>query len=112
MTTDGSNTSTFLQDKPEALPQDLTACHTLIKHLIEQGQQFTAQRQQMLEQLTETTRKLEQMEHQFQLLLRRFYGRSAEKMNPQQMALFEQLLEQLAPTTPAVEPAPETTSAT
>jgi transposase len=112
MTTDGSNTSTSLQDKPEALPQDLTACHTLIKHLIEQGQQFTAQRQQMLEQLTETTRKLEQMEHQFQLLLRRFYGRSAEKMNPQQMALFEQLLEQLAPTTPAVEPAPETTSAT
>jgi transposase len=106
MTTDGSSTS--LSAIPEALPHDLAACHTLIKHLIEQGQQFTAQRQQMLEQLTQTTRKLEQMEHQFQLLLRRFYGRSAEKMNPQQMALFEQLLEQLAPTTPA--PAPETSS--
>ena len=97
---------------PEALPQDLTACHTLIQQLVEQGRQFTAQRHQMLEQLTEATRKLAQMEHQFQLLLRRFYGRSAEKMNPQQMALFEQLLEQLAPTTPPAEPAPETPSAT
>jgi transposase len=97
---------------PEALPQDLTACHTLIQRLVEQGRQFTAQRQQMLEQLAEATRQLTQMEHQFQLLLRRFYGRSAEKMNPQQMALFEQLLEQLAPTTPPAEPAPETPSAT
>jgi transposase len=112
MTTDGSDASTSLQTTPEALPQDLTACHTLIQQLVEQGRQFTAQRQQMLEQLTEATRKLAQMEHQFQLLLRRFYGRSAEKMNPQQMALFAQLLEQLAPTTPPSEPAPETPAAT
>jgi transposase len=93
------------------LPQDLAACHTLIKQLVEQGQQFTAQRQQMREQLTDATRKLERMAHQFQLLLRRLYGRSAEKMDPQQMALFEKLLEQLAPTTPttpSAEPAAET----
>jgi len=75
MTTDGSNASTSLQTAPEALPQDLSACHTLIQQLVEQGRQFTAQRQQMLEQLSEATRKLAQMEHQFQLLLRRFYGR-------------------------------------
>ena len=112
MTTDGSNASTSLHATPEALPQDLAACHTLIQQLAEQGRQFSAQRQQMLEQLAETTRKLERMEHQFQLLLRRFYGRSAEKMDPHQMALFEQLLEQLAPTMPAAEPAPEPPSAT
>ena len=110
MTTDGS--SPAFSALSEALPQDLTACHTLIKQLIEQGQQATAQRQEMLAQLADTTRKLEQMEHQFQLLLRRYYGRSAEKMNPQQMVLFEQLLEQLAPTTPAAAPACENSSTT
>jgi len=115
MTTDGSNAAPSLQTAPEALPQDLSACHTLIQQLVAHGQQLAAQRQEMLEQLSEATRKLAQMEHQFQLLLRRFYGRSAEKMNPQQMALFEQLLEQLAPTpppTPPAEPAPKTPSAT
>ena len=38
------------------------------------------------------------MEHQLQNLLRRFYGRSAEKLDPKQMALFEKMLADLATT--------------
>jgi transposase len=87
MTTDGSHTSTSLQSKSASLPQDLTACHALIQTL-------TAQ-------LQEQTRQRERLEYQFQLLLRRFTGRSSEKLDKNQLALFEKLLEELAPTTSA-----------
>lgn len=103
MTTDGSNPSTSLPTDPAGLPQDLTACQALIC-------QLTAQRQEMLAQLAEATRKMEQLEYKFQQLLRRFTGRSSEKLDANQMVLFEKLLEELAPTTPA-EPAPESSPA-
>jgi transposase len=47
------------------------------------------------------------MEHQLAQLLRRLYGRSAEKLDPKQLALFADLLKQLdeaAPSTPPPEP--------
>ncbi len=76
------------------LPKDLTACHALIR--------------QLLEQLDNSTRKLTQMEHQLQQLLRRLYGRSSEKIDPKQMVLFAEMLKQLEAQNPAVElqPAP------
>jgi transposase len=46
-------------------------------------------------------RIIEGLQHQLQLLLRRLYGRSAERVDPRQMALFEKLLAELAPPTPA-----------
>ena len=75
MTTDGT---TVLA--PEALPSDLATCHALIR--------------QLLEQLNNSSRKLTQMEHQLQQLLRRLYGRSSEKIDPKQMALFAEMLKQ------------------
>jgi transposase len=50
---------------------------------------------------------IESLEHRLDLLLRRIYGSSREKLDPKQLALFEDLLKQLAePTPPAPEPAP------
>ena len=77
----------------QALPSDLAACHALIQ--IQQ------------EQIDITTRKLSQMEHQIQQLLRRLYGRSSEKIDPKQMALFAEMLKQLEAQNPPVEPEPE-----
>jgi transposase len=71
----------------------LVACHALIR--------------QLLEQLGNSSRKLTQMEYQLQQLLRRLYGRSSEKIDPKQMALFAEMLKALeAQNPPAQEPQP------
>jgi transposase len=87
VTTDG----TQVLESP-TLPGDLAACHALI--------------QVQHEQLDNATRKLTQMEHQLQQLLRRMYGRSSEKIDPKQMALFAEMLKQLEAQSPAAEPEP------
>ena len=87
MTTDGAQIATL-----ESLPSDLAACHALIR--------------QLLEHLDNSSRKLTQMEHQLQQLLRRLYGRSSEKIDPKQMALFAEMLKQLEAQNPVVEPEP------
>ena len=93
MTTDGSTSPA--SSELDQLRQEVALLHT--------------QRQQLVEQLADATRKMERMEYQFQLLLRRFTGRSSEKLDKNQLALFEKLLEELAPTTPTD---PAVTSAT
>ena len=107
MTTDGSNTSTSLQAKrkegSEALPQDLTVCHALIH--------------QLLDARVEDARLIEGLQHELRNMLRRAYGRSSEKLDPNQLALFEKMLADLAnavspapapelPAIPAAKPAP------
>jgi transposase len=88
VTTEGAQIATL-----ESLPSDLAACHALIR--------------QLLEQLDNSGRKLTQMEHQLQQLLRRLYGRSSEKIDPKQMAMFTDMLKQLeAQNPPAEEPPP------
>ncbi len=59
--------------------------------------------QQLNEQLDTASRKISQMEHQLQQLLRRLYGRSSEKIDPKQMALFAEMLKELEAQTPPVE---------
>jgi transposase len=89
VTTDG--TKQVLEPGMKDLPGDLPACHAMIG--------------QLLDNLQNATRKLSQMEHQLQQLLRRLYGRSAEKIDPKQMALFAELLKQIeAQALPAEEP--------
>lgn len=87
MTTDGAQIATL-----ESLPSDLAACHALIR--------------QLLEHLDNSSRKLTQMEHQLQQLLRRLYGRSSEKIDPKQMALFAEMLKQLEAHDSPIEPEP------
>jgi len=87
VTTDGS---TVLA--PDTLPNDVATCHAFIR--------------QLLEQLDNSTRKLTQMEYQVQQLLRRLYGRSSEKIDPRQMALFAEMLKQLEAQNPPKEEPP------
>ncbi|MFB3894479.1 MAG: IS66 family transposase zinc-finger binding domain-containing protein [Phycisphaerae bacterium] len=68
--------------------------------------------QQLTEQLDNATRKIRHMEHQLQQLLRRLYGRSSERIDPRQMALFAEMLKQLEAQQPAVEPPPAPAPAT
>jgi len=85
------------------LPQDLAACHAMIGEL--------------LAQLQGANHKLTRLEHQLEQLLRRMYGQSAERLDPNQKILFADLLKQIqsetatapAPETPATPPTPSTT---
>jgi transposase len=63
-------------------------------------------RDQLLEQQREKQRTIESLQHQLQQLLRRHFGRSAEKIDPRQMLLFQSLLDQLAPESKPAEAAP------
>lgn len=58
-----------------SLPQDLGICHALIVQLVEALQQ-------------ERT-KIARLEHHMDLLVRRMYGRSSEKLDPRQGLLFD-----------------------
>jgi len=84
VTTDGSTTLPSASDELEQLRRE--------------NQLLRARQQQLTEALAEQTRQREKLEYQFQLLLRRFTGRSSEKLDKNQLALFEKLLEELAPT--------------
>jgi len=70
-----------------------------------------AERAQFLEQLQQKSREIDSLQHRLQQLLRRLFGRSAEKIDPKQMLLFEMLLNQLAPPMPVAEALPESAPA-
>ena len=69
---------------PALLPQDVGICHALIAQLVDE--------------LRKRDARVADLEHRMDLLLRRLYGRTSEKLDPAQLALFD--------TTPA-EPVPE-----
>jgi len=73
-----------------SLPQDLAACHGMIRSLAEE--------------VESQARLNEQLEHRIQLLLRRYYGPRAERYDPKQLLLMAN--EALAPA--AVEETEET----
>jgi transposase len=73
--------------------------HASLRQSSQDLELLRAQREQLLEQQKQHTRTIEQLQHQLQDLLRRLYGRSSERIDPQQMLLFERLLDQLAPRT-------------
>ena len=75
-----------------SLPEDLAACHAMIFQLL-QGQR-------------DQSRTIRQLEHQLHELLRKLYGRSSEKLDPDQLTLFTEMLQQLQSQTPAP-PAPQ-----
>ena len=73
---------------PVALPEDLAACHAMIQY-------NHAMIQQLLDTHVEKDRLIAGLRHQLQNLLRRAYGRSSEKLDPNQLALFEKMLAEL-----------------
>ena len=66
-----------------------------------------AERVELLEQIKQKDRELASVQHQLQALLRRYYGRSSEKMDPNQRLLFEDLIDEAIPEMPADDPADE-----
>lgn len=62
-----------------------------------------AERVELLKQIKQKDRELESVQHQLQSLLRRYYGRSSEKMDPRQRLLFEDLIDKTIPELPADE---------
>ena len=94
-----SPTYSATPSQAQSLPADLTACHAFIRELLE------AQR--------EKDHLIAGMQQQLNQLLRRIYGRSSEKLDPNQLALFEKLLAELEQSTPAASaPTPEPEAAT
>ena len=89
----------------ETLPGDLAACHAMI-------QLEREVRRQLTEQLETANRRMAQMEHRLDLLLRRIYGRSAEKLDPAQKLLFLDMLKQLESAEAAFVPEPPAATAT
>jgi transposase len=63
---------------------------------------------ELLEHLNRAQGRITKMEHQIEDLLRRLYGRSAERLDPNQMVLFADLLKKIQPPAP---PAPEAPAA-
>ena len=63
-------------------------------------ERLRAERDEYLEQLKHKDREIDSLQHQLQALLRRYYGRSSEKMDPNQRLLFEDLIDQAIPEIP------------
>ena len=70
-----------------------------------------AERDEYLEQLQQRDRKIADLQHQVQTLLRRYFGRSSEKMDPRQRLLFENLIDQAFPELPAEDATAEESAA-
>jgi transposase len=68
-------------------------------------QLLRAEREEFLEQLRQQEHTIDGLQHRLQYLLRRLFGRSAEKVDPNQLLLFNELLNTLAPEMPSAQPA-------
>ena len=69
----------------------------LRKSLQQTSQLLSAQKDEFVEQLKQKNHKIDSLQHQLQMALRRIYGRSSEKFDPQQALLFEDLLDKHIP---------------
>src|SRR3990172_8856480 len=109
MATDGVTLLTSPDDELTRLREENERLRASWQQSTHENELLRSERLQWLEDQKNSARTIEQLQHQLQALLRRIYGRSAEKVDPKQMQLFETLLNQLAPPTPAAlpEPAPE-----
>jgi transposase len=81
-----------MEDLTIDLPTDLDSCHSLIRELLE-----TLRQQGLL---------IGNMQHQLERLLRQRYGRSSEKIDPDQLLLFAADILAEANATPAIESQP------
>jgi len=59
--------------------------------------------EELLAQVQQRDREIGDLQHQLQTLLRRYYGRSSEKLDPNQRLLFEDLIDKAIPERPAEE---------
>ena len=67
----------------------------------QQAALLRAERAELLEQVKQQNHKIDSLQHQVQTLLRRYLGRSSERLDPKQRLLFENLLDKCIPEMPA-----------
>jgi transposase len=80
------STDATLSVDPALLPTDVGLCHALIA--------------QLLEELRKRDARVADLEHRMDLLLRRLYGRTSERLDPAQLALFDASPEEPLPELP------------
>ena len=73
---------------------------SILEALRRENELLRAERAEFIEQLKQRDRKIDDLQHQVQALLRRYYGRSSEKMDPNQRLLFEDLIDKAIPERP------------
>jgi transposase len=83
-----------------------------VAQLQREVERLRAERAEYLEQLRLKDRKIDDLQHQVQALLRRYFGRSSEKLDPRQRLLFEHLIDQAIPELPAAEADEEESAST
>jgi transposase len=81
--------------------EDPNSSAATLDELRRENELLRAERDEYLEQLKLKDRKIDDLQHQVQALLRRYYGRSSEKMDPHQRLLFEDLIDKAIPEMPA-----------
>src|SRR6185503_1585720 len=69
------STDAPLKVDPDQLPQDVGVLKSVVVQLVES--------------LQERDRRIAQLEHHMDLLVRKVFGRTSEKLDPRQLALFE-----------------------
>jgi transposase len=91
-------------DDPDTSAQQLREENERLRMECRQASQalelLRAERDQLLEEQHRHLREIESLQHRLQALLRRYYGRSSEKLDPTQRLLFEDLLDKCIPETP------------
>ncbi len=92
-----------LRMENEALRVSLRQSTQEGESLREESQLLHAERIELLSELKQRDHKIDDLQHQVQSLLRRYFGRSSEKLDPNQRLLFENLIDKCIPETPAVQ---------
>ena len=84
-----------MNDSEASLPEDVALCHELIR--------------QQADSLERAQRRIEQLEHAMDLLLRQKYGPRSERLDPNQLRLFIEEGDEPVPAEPDVFPEPPET---
>jgi len=83
------------------ITDDPNSSAVTLEELRRENELLRAERDEYLEQLKLRDRKIDDLQHQVQALLRRYFGRSSEKMDPRQRLLFETLVDNAIPELPS-----------
>jgi transposase len=83
------------------ITDDPNSSAATLEELRRENELLRAERDEYLEQLKLKDREIDDLQHQVQALLRRYFGRSSEKMDPRQRLLFENLIDNAIPEVPA-----------
>jgi transposase len=98
-----ASTLEAVQRENERLRASLHQSNTQLTESSRENALLRAERMEFIEQLKQRDHKIDGLQHQLQMALRRHYGRSSEKVDPRQRLLFEDLIDKAIPEMPSDE---------